>query len=57
MLLTLHISKIEPGNYRVVVLDGREELKHMVADYDDNIRPYDLFKFNGISYTYSPAIN
>lgn len=26
MILTLHISKIEPGNYRVVVLDGREEL-------------------------------
>jgi hypothetical protein len=26
MLLTLHISKIEPGNYRVLILDGREEL-------------------------------
>jgi len=26
MLLTLHISKIEPGNYRVLVLEGREEL-------------------------------
>ena len=26
MILTLHISKIEPGNYRVAVLDGREEM-------------------------------
>ena len=26
MLLTLHISKIKPGNYRVAVLDGREEM-------------------------------
>ncbi|KJA11284.1 hypothetical protein RP29_06040 [Acidovorax temperans] len=26
MLLTLHISKFEPGNYRVYVLDGRDEL-------------------------------
>lgn len=26
MILTLHISKIEPGRYRAAVLDGREEL-------------------------------
>jgi hypothetical protein len=49
--------KPDEGSTNFVFLDGREELKHMVADYHDNIRPYDLFKFNGISYTYSPAIN
>ena len=26
MILTLRISKIEPGNYRAQVLEGREEL-------------------------------
>lgn len=26
MILTLHISKIEPGNYRATVLAGREEV-------------------------------
>ena len=31
MLLTLHISKIEPRIYRVVVLDGREELDQWEA--------------------------
>lgn len=31
MLLTLHISKIEPGNYRVLVLDGREEVDQWEA--------------------------
>ncbi len=45
------------GSDNFVFLDGREELKHLVADYQDNIRPHDVFKFNGISYTYSPAIS
>jgi hypothetical protein len=40
-----------------VFLDGPDGLQHLVADYSGNIRPYDLFKFDGISYTYSPAIN
>lgn len=31
MLLTLHISKIEPGNYRALVLDGREEVDQWEA--------------------------
>ena len=31
MILTLHISKIEPGNYRVLVLDGREEVDQWEA--------------------------
>lgn len=31
MLLTLHISKIETGNYRVLVLDGREEVDQWEA--------------------------
>ena len=26
MILTLHITKIDPGHYRAEVLDGREEL-------------------------------
>ena len=49
--------KPNEGSGNFVFLDGREELKHLVADYHDNIRPYDLFKFDGISYTYSPAIS
>lgn len=48
--------KPDEGSTSFVFLDGREELKHLVADYNDHIRPYDLFKFNGISYTYDPAI-
>lgn len=31
LILTLHISKIEPGNYLARVLDGREELDEFGA--------------------------
>lgn len=39
VILTLHISKIEPGNYRVAVMDGREELEEWGApSIGDSIR-------------------
>jgi len=38
------------GPKDLVFMDGRDELKDAIANSDGNVRPYDLYKFNGQRY-------
>lgn len=40
----------ESGAEDMVFMDGNPDLKFDVADYDDRIRPHDVFKFDGQRY-------